>query len=297
LVSHGTASPAIKISGTTAGTEQGTRLFGGGSLNWITIASTAATGGGIDIYGSSPAASSYDVAIMRNYLLSRNGAITISANVNYLQMDSGAAGNNYYGSISGSPYVSTSSANVTFLMNEFDFDDASHFFRTSGDLTILPKTGNVFGMDFTPAFSTNGIRNLIIGKDPLSADTLRAITLTGNHTVSGDIDVYGGHVYPRGNFAVTGQGEILLKALSDIATDDASRNFTTQGGDLTFWADSNAASGGSIYIAGSSSLQTNGGDITMAGGLDNGSSAVFGLRVAPTALQLVEAAWQTTTVC
>ncbi|WP_230682063.1 hypothetical protein, partial [Streptococcus pneumoniae] len=65
---------------------------------------------------------------------------------------------------------------------------------------------------------------------------MRTIVLTGNHTVSGNVKIYGGDVDPQGTYAATGQGELMFKALRDVETDNAARNFTTQGGDITFWS-------------------------------------------------------------
>ncbi|MEY3624659.1 MAG: hypothetical protein RL696_40, partial [Actinomycetota bacterium] len=279
IVSHSSRSPAISITGSTAGTAQAVRLYGQGGANTLTLASTATEGGGIQISGQAASAGDIDIHLYRNQILSRNGAITISAGVNKLTLDYGFAASATIGSNALSNYVTTSSANISFIADEWDFDDPGTVINTTGDVSILPKTNNFFGSNATFGINTNGIRNLTIGKDPLSQDTLREISITGNHTVSGNVRVYGGYVYPKGNFSATGAGEILFKALSDIRTDDAARNFTTQGGDITFWADSNATSGGLIYVPGSSKFSSNGGDITLAGGLDDGASDVLGARV------------------
>jgi hypothetical protein len=276
FVSAATASPAVKIHGVTAGSGQGVRLWGSSANNILTLASTATTGGGVDLYGQ--AASSYDVHLLRAQILSRNGAITLSSNVNYFGIDYGQAGNNNFGSSPTSPYVTTSSANITILMNLWDFDDPNTFFRTTGDVTIVPKTGNFFGQNPAFSFNTDGIRNLTIGRNPLVGDTSRDISLTGTHTVSGNITFNGGNVFVNKDMTSTStSGRITLKANGYIET-ATGVDLRTAGGDVVFWADADASGAGNIDIDSTNTICTgwntatstctlsSGGDIVMGGG-------------------------------
>ncbi len=201
VVSAATRSPAIKIRGVAAGSYEAIRLYGAGGSNELTFASTAETGGGIDIYAQSAVGATLDMYLYRTQLLSRNGAITVSSNVNALYV----LGLDYFGSNAASPFVTTSSANVSLIMDLWNFTNTTTYFRTQGDVTIVPKTNNYFGQDAAFAFDTNGIRNLTIGKNPLSGDTLRNIDLTGAHTVSGNINFLGGNVTVNKDLAVTEQ--------------------------------------------------------------------------------------------
>jgi filamentous hemagglutinin family protein len=64
---------------------------------------------------------------------------------------------------------------------------------------------------------------------------------------------------------------LTFKAGRDI-TQSANIDIQTNGGDVIFWADSDANSEGRIVINNSSSIQTNGGKIALSGGADDGSN-------------------------
>jgi hypothetical protein len=271
IVSHTTQSPAISISGKTSGTGEGIRFLGWGAGNIITVASTAQTGGGVSLYGQAGTGDE-DFFLLRADVLSRNGAITLSSNVKQMSLDYSQDNvPNRFGSAANSPYVTTSSANVAILGDTFDFNGSVHSFRTSGDVSILPKTSNHFGGNLDLRFSTDGVRNFTVGKIPVSGDTERDITITGTHTVSGNVSIFGGSIFPNGRLSSTGNGTILLRAMSNVLT-PSNATYTSQGGDFTVWADSDNNGSGTARFGDNNTVLTNGGDITIAGGLDDGGA-------------------------
>ncbi len=272
IVSHTTQAPAISISGKTAGANPGLRLLGWASTNLITIASTGETGGGISLYGQGGASAGSDLFLLRADVVSRNGGITVSANAKQLALDYGIDdAPNRFGSAANSPYVNTSSANVSILGDTFDFNGSVHSFRTSGDVAILPKTSNHFGGNLDLRFSTDGVRNFTVGRIPVSGDTERDITITGTHTVSGNVSIFGGSIFPNGRLSSTGNGTILLRAMSNVLT-PSNATYTSQGGEFTVWADSDNNGSGTARFGDNNTVLTNGGDITIAGGLDDGGA-------------------------
>lgn len=266
IVSAATSTPAIRLSGTTAGTAQGLRLFGNDAANIIQVASTATTGGGIDLSGRAAAAAVEDVHLFRAQVLSRNGAITVSAGVNRLSLDfSTNTGNNIYGSSPSSPYVTTSSADIALISDEWDFDSTGHQFNTSGDLSVLPFTSNHFGQDMPLAFATSTIKNLTIGKPPMVGGTHRVITITGTHSVSGEIKIHGGDVIVNGssNF-LRASSTISLIASANI---QLLENLTTFGGNVWIQSRATGAAEGGVNVD-SSLISSNGGDILISGGVN-----------------------------
>ena len=98
----------------------------------------------------------------------------------------------------------------------------------------------------------------------------------------------GGNLFINQGVQATALGAgVLLKASGNI-TLDASRSVVTNGGDITFWADSDASGTGGIQLKNGTTLDarrtvdrtasltstaTGGGAITLGGGLDDGGSA------------------------
>jgi autotransporter-associated beta strand protein len=145
-------------------------------------------------------------------------------------------------------------------------------FNGTGQLRIEPSSSS-----FTSGLSTSGwtfssnLTGLTIGKELNTAN----ITIGSNTSISGPISVYGGNITINENLNTSSgnaNGDILLKASADISI-GASKSITTNGGDVTFWADHDATSGGTISLLSAASIQTSGGRIVLAGGLDNGSNS------------------------
>ncbi len=128
------------------------------------------------------------------------------------------------------------------------------------DFTISAGTG---------AQSTSGI----------GADTLVTNLGTSSVTIATDATTAGnGDIFINANIASTSANSLTLKAHRHI-TQAAGVSVSTQGGALTYWADSDDNQSGSIIFSGATgtaTLSTNGGNITLAGGADSGSGAPAG---------------------
>lgn len=270
IVSHSAQEPAVKLTGTTAGTGQAIRLFGYGTGNILRIASTSATGGGVELVGRASPSAAIDMYLFRTQILSRNGAITISAGVNQLNVDwSGdRTAPNVFGSSASSDYVTTSSADVILISDEWDFGSSAHEFNTSGDLAVLPYTNNYFSSDVSFGFATDKIRNLTIGKPPALGDSSPTLTITGAHSVSGAIEIYGGTLNLAGasNY-LRAAGTVSMVANGDI---DVQENITTFGGPIVLWSNADGTTsgsgGGRIDLDTEATLTSNGGDVVLGGG-------------------------------
>ena len=103
----------------------------------------------------------------------------------------------------------------------------------------------------------------------LSLTATGNVTLDGPSSVAGPISIYGGNITidSGATLASTAANQgILLKATGGI-TDGA--NLTTNGGDITLWANSAGASTGGIQVSNGVTLSSSGGAITLGGSANN----------------------------
>lgn len=110
-------------------------------------------------------------------------------------------------------------------------------------------------------------RRSIVGKASNTAD----ITLSSNLNAAGPVSVYGGAVNLNANINTSAggvAGDVLIKATGDVSV-AASKSITTNAGDVVLWSNSDASGAGAIALGSGATLQTGGGDITMAGGADD----------------------------
>lgn len=155
----------------------------------------------------------------------------------------------------------------------------------------------------SPDVDGNGIGSLIIGDSAAGTGT---VDING-WDISGktyDVEVYGGIVDFTGNMiwngpndllfysrtgtltidnnfnrnaGTAGDGTLTLKSTNSIATSGGGRSITAASGatsgklNTILWGDADNSGAGRVYY-GASSINTNGGDIIMAGGLDDGSN-------------------------
>jgi hypothetical protein len=139
----------------------------------------------------------------------------------------------------------------------------------TGAITIVATGGTAVGTNWTFSSGVLTTVDATSASVPVSAviDYLNAGNLTVQAT---NITVDGNVIATSGNFSLT------LKATNDISL-AAGRSITTLGGAAIFWADSDATgdtttAGGDVRFNEGSSLQTAGGNIVIAGGLDNGAN-------------------------
>lgn len=190
-------------------------------------------------------------------------------------------------------YTGATTINAGSVIVENDTPSTgSSSFGGSGSLVIQPSSAS-----FTTPFVTSAagfvfnsdLGGLTIGKAGNTAN----ITVDSSTAISGPIALYGGNINLNNNLDTTNGGtvgDILLKASGDIIQ-AASTSVNTNGGDVTYWANSDGetVNGGSIYIQDGVTIDTrtasdrtanngtaddtSGGAITLGGGTSTSTLA------------------------
>ena len=287
ITSSSTVSSAIQIRGKGTGTNH--EVFG----MEVEISSplsivASGDGGGITLstgQSSTSTENKYDL-VARSILevLAKDGPINLTS------IDGGAQDGTFYfssppyfGSRSGSD-ISSSSSDILIQHDKFIWGSNEPQIATTGQVTIKP-----FNDSFTNTtvetdwfgFNKNSqiMSGLTIGKP---GNTSNITHNTDDISVNGSISVYGGDITVSANLSSTFSGsDVLLKASGNIAT-SASKNITTNNGDIVFWSDSDNNGSGNIIIGDSNTFNTingntdnelsGGGNIILSGGLDNGDN-------------------------
>lgn len=174
----------------------------------------------------------------------------------------------------GDSGTGTSSSNITVQNNTISWGGSSDLqLNTSGTVLLTP-----YGDDFSGALSTDkigfstDITGLTIGKSATSSDGTAdaAIALASATSIAGPIDIYGSDINLNTNLISTLSGaDVLTKASGDIVQATGT-TITTNGGNATFWSDSDGSGSGQVQIGGS--VATNGGNLVLAGGADDGAN-------------------------
>jgi hypothetical protein len=146
----------------------------------------------------------------------------------------------------------------------------AHATAGTGNLTII-SSGTESGWEIVPA---SGSSPAVLRTTGSGAATIKA-----SHIItalnSGDLVVQGALIAVQQDIVATsGNYSLTFKALVHIAV-SANIDIATRGGNAIFWADSDASgdtstAGGYVAFLAGSSLQTAGGNIVIAGGLDDG---------------------------
>ena len=212
-------------------------------------------------------------------ILSNSGAITITD-----VMPNGHTGSNHTGlylrpsaanaikiGADGTNVVSSTS-NIVFDVERISLDNIPTLVTTSGTVTIKPIADAfataVTNQNLTISSSCSGFT---VGKPTNTTN----VTITSPQTIAGPITVYGNNIEINENLNTSGAaaGHVLLKATNNI-TQAVGKTITTNGGDVTFWADSDNNKIGGIRIGSdfagnfTTAINTNGGNITLSGGSD-----------------------------
>lgn len=174
----------------------------------------------------------------------------------------------------GKGNLASSSSNVYIKSNEIETTSASSVINTTGIVEVTPFTGQPIFTNTLNWNATTTASRITIGGSTNTAD----ITINAVQTSSGMVTVYGGNLTVAENIntsAGNANGDILLKARGNILL-NASKTIISNGGDVIFWADSDASgttstAGGAIALLNASSISTGGGNIILAGGNDANS--------------------------
>ncbi|CAN0585037.1 unnamed protein product, partial [Ectocarpus sp. 12 AP-2014] len=136
-------------------------------------------------------------------------------------------------------------------------------------------TGSISGLTINDIANLNG---LTIGKTNSTSD----VTISSATNIAGPISVYGGVITINENLTSTAaNAPIVLKGTGNLSI-AASKTLQTNNGNIILWADSDNSAEGNILVSNSTSFNTangstsldlsGGGNIVLAGGLDDGSN-------------------------
>ncbi len=266
-----TASEIFGASGTVA--VRGLTPSGAGSqvegLNIDASEIYTTAGGGITLTGTGGSAATGSATGVK--FVGSTIAKTGSGNLTVV----GTAGNGSASSPDGISLSGTAlgtsgySGNVILRGDQLTFPTANTLTST-GTLTIEP-----LGASFTSTLSfpltnltvTAGLTGLTLGKSGNTAN----ITVGGATSIAGPISLFGGNIALNGNLTTTTSNkDILLKASGNI-TQANGVAVTTSGGNVIYWADSDATSGGYVQLASTAAtatsiITTNGGGLWIGGG-------------------------------
>jgi hypothetical protein len=277
IQSANTTSDAIILNGFAAGTSGeafGIETEGSSTLNLLATAS----GGGITVNTGNSIANYYD-AVFRGptNILAVDGPISIKGG----QLGGVANGRFYTANTLnlGSKAATDITASSSDLLIEFDrleFVSTKPQIATTGSVTWQSTSASFGATQVTNDFQWNQnsqtMSSLTIGK----AGNTAAITIAGATSIAGPISVYGGDIAINQNLNTTAggaNGDVTLTGSGNITLAE-SRTITTDGGDVTFRADSDDNRVGGIRIGSdfagvfTTAITTNGGDIILSGGSD-----------------------------
>ena len=167
--------------------------------------------------------------------------------------------------------VNTYTGNITFNGDRIDFSQIS--LAGSGSLEVTPidtSFESTLTFDLTSLGST--FNNVTLGTASNTAD----VSIVDSITAAGPITVYGGDITPSANLTSSAaNSDIKLLASNDITNSSAvtitTGTSTITGGNVLLSSDRDGSGGGQIFFGGALEINSNGGNITLAGGDVNGS--------------------------
>ncbi|MCA9212612.1 MAG: filamentous hemagglutinin N-terminal domain-containing protein [Planctomycetales bacterium] len=212
--------------------------------------------------------------------------------------------------INANHFINAGSGNITLIAN--DIDGAVLTIDSTGVFTFKPHDnawttiglqfdfdGTIASDTFTGSIDADWLKinnysllgGLTIGKDGITS----GIRAYDPISISGDLNLIGGNIIVDNAIDtsdVTG-GDILLKGAGDVVLSDGA-SLTTNAGDAILWADSDNSGDGGVQIVQNNLIDTRtsadrtamthttgGGNIVIAGGLDDGGvSSGIGLGAA-----------------
>jgi hypothetical protein len=237
----------------------------------LTIAATGT--GSVTLSGAATGTNDYGLYVLNNNILANSGAINLTGTSTDITHFTGTT----IGSKSATD-VTSSSSNVTLTHNAISLAANNGLqINTQGQVAIKPFADDfAANLNITDINLSSTISGLTIGKSATGADGTSDVNVTLNEAIgiAGDVSVYAADISINQNLSTanTSGQHVLLKASGDIVL-AANKSVTTDGGNVTLWADSDAT-GSLAYIEldDGYSITTSGGDITLAGGLDDGSN-------------------------
>lgn len=196
---------------------------------------------------------------------SQLGASNTTYDFNNLTIENGgdagpSSGTNW--SISGNTLLVTGTASIDASVIETALGN--------GPLTILGTDPTNFPVIVNEEINSNTAGNgLTIGSDVYNS---AVVEIRAPISVNGYLSLYGFDVIIAGNIATNASNENIFIKSSRTSSLYGPHSITTQGGNVIFWSDSDNNGEGRIRINVNCNISSNGGDIIMAGGLDDGSN-------------------------
>jgi hypothetical protein len=149
------------------------------------------------------------------------------------------------------------------------------------ETNTVNTTGDVDLSGVTVAVGKSSFR---IGKYNSSTSHSTKTVFAPSLSVAGPISIYGGEITLGASTVITGATDNLLVKATGNITEVATPTITTKAGDLTLWSDSDANKVGAITLGTvtptAATVTSVAGEITIAGGLDDGASTVEAGRTA-----------------
>lgn len=236
----------------------------------------AATGSGkIDISD----ASGHDIVISNNNILAASGNITMTSTAGTIQtLLITSNGVNTIGHKAGT-IVTSSSSNIILNANDFNLAANNGLQLNTTGTAVLQPSGTSFTTLLNPLSTNFAVANTLTGLRLGKAGNTGSISIAAPVTIAGPIDLIADDIFVSADMATTASGaDITLKGLGYVSA-QLNTDFTTNGGDIIFWANmANASQASSntanneIKLWGNNQFNSQGGRIVLAGGLDDGSN-------------------------
>lgn len=195
--------------------------------------------------------------------LTQGSAVTSSGDVRYL----GGAQNSAFN------ITTTNSGKIEFYPTT-TFTKSANVFDASGDILI--------GSSSSPASTVNLGTSALSSSGAVKVFSVASITQPVSISAGSAIELVSGQDVLVQNDLSSGSGGILAKASRDILINTAAKNITTSGGgNIVLWANSSSL-GGEVDTGGLDVvIDSNGGNIVIAGGADDGANSGTSLDGVP----------------
>ncbi|MCX8530045.1 MAG: hypothetical protein ORN27_08285, partial [Rhodoluna sp.] len=180
---------------------------------------------------------------------------------------------NMWGANAGTTLTNTNGGGVLIQADGIE-DSLKVQFNTTGKVAVEPYGGTSWvttpNFDSDYSFVTNNPSLVRFGKDGATG----TVNVGGAISIPAPTEVYGTDVTTNGNLTVSTSGsKLLLKSTNGITTSAGTAGtLQTNNGPITLWSDSDKSAGGNIFINTSTTIKSQGGNITLAGGLDDGGT-------------------------
>ncbi|MDD4911229.1 MAG: filamentous hemagglutinin N-terminal domain-containing protein, partial [Sideroxydans sp.] len=260
-----TANGNVLIVGrASGGTSNFAMAIDGTSTNRDIFAATGT--GSVTLDGQATGTSPTDIRLTGVDVLAASGNISlIGRSAGGLNISNWNGSNGVYLGAKAGSVVTSSTSNVLIEADAIATADTLAI-NTSGAVTVAP-----YGNSFTSALTwsqggltlAGGISSLTLGKTTNTAD----ITVGSAQSITGPINIYGGNINLNANLTSTASNTAILAQATGNILQAASVAVTTNGGSVTYDANSTGSGSGGIVMYSGASITSNGGNITLGGGL------------------------------